>query len=203
MIRVAVADRRCLISESITASLNTVQDFDAVEIVDESSGNCQQVLANVLRFRPNVVLLGALGDHQDVFSIAEELRSENPMLGVVVIANNLTQDLVESAMAHAISILPNNARLSHLMHALRGVAVGCPTIYPALFQSQTQTRSKLNDRERQVLRLTIRGYPIKAIASELFLAPGTVRNLTSNSIKKLDGRNRFDAARIAVANGWI
>jgi two-component system response regulator DesR len=44
---------------------------------------------------------------------------------------------------------------------------------------------------------------VKEIANELFLAAGTVRNLSSVVIKKLNGRNRFDAARIALEQGWL
>ena len=61
----------------------------------------------------------------------------------------------------------------------------------------------LSDREREVLRLTAGGAPIREIAAELYLSPGTVRNLSSSAIKKLEGRNRFDAARIASTRGWL
>ncbi len=54
-----------------------------------------------------------------------------------------------------------------------------------------------------MLRLTAGGATVKEIAGELYLASGTVRNLTSAAIKKLGGRNRFDAARIAVEQGWL
>lgn len=197
-----MADRRRLISESITASLNLVHDFEVVEAREEY-GDSQKIVASILRIRPTAVLLGAIGDDKDAFDIAEGLSSETPRCGVVVIANNPTKDLVKNAMKNSISVLPSDARLSYLVHALRGIDTGCPTIYPELLHTQEQKGSKLNERECEVLRLTIRGYPIKTIAEELFLAPGTVRNLTSSGIKKLQGRNRFDAARIALANGWI
>ena len=44
---------------------------------------------------------------------------------------------------------------------------------------------------------------VKEIAQQLFLSAGTVRNLSSSAIRKLNGRNRFDAARIAYERGWL
>ncbi|MFD0773775.1 response regulator transcription factor [Streptomonospora algeriensis] len=201
-IRVAVADRRRLISEAISAFLDSVHDFDVVEAVEESE-ECGDVVSRVLRLRPSAALLGAVGAEHGVFELAGKIRAEAPECGVVVLASNPTQDVVDEAMANAVSIIPGNARLPHLVHAIRGAVAGCPTIHPALLRSRGQADRRLNDREREVLRLTVRGAPIKEIAAELYLAPGTVRNLASSAIKKLQGRNRFDAARIAASNGWI
>lgn len=61
----------------------------------------------------------------------------------------------------------------------------------------------LSQRERDVLRSTATGASVKEIAREFYLAPGTVRNLTSSAIKKLQARNRYDAARIAEELGSI
>ena len=76
-------------------------------------------------------------------------------------------------------------------------------IDPNLFDPLGSAGRVLNEREREILRLTALGSPIKEIADQMFLAPGTVRNLTSALIKKLSGRNRFDAVRIARERGWL
>ncbi|WP_344345544.1 response regulator transcription factor, partial [Kitasatospora putterlickiae] len=61
----------------------------------------------------------------------------------------------------------------------------------------------LSEREREILRLTATGASVKEVARELYLAAGTVRNVTSGAMRKLDGRNRFDAARIAAERGLL
>lgn len=112
--------------------------------------------------------------------------------------------MVDRAVAAgALGIVPKNARLPQLITTLMGVAGGCLTVDPALMRPPTTGESALSVREMDVLRLTAGGATVKEIAGELYLAAGTVRNLTSAAIKKLGGRNRFDAARIASEHGWL
>jgi two-component system response regulator DesR len=63
--------------------------------------------------------------------------------------------------------------------------------------------SPLSERERQVLRLAADGRSAAAIASEVFLSVGTVRNHLSSAIGKTGAANRAQAVRIAQDNGWI
>jgi two-component system, NarL family, response regulator DesR len=64
-------------------------------------------------------------------------------------------------------------------------------------------RDPLNDRERRVLRLAGEGLPTAAIAAQLSLSEGTVRNYLSDAILKLNAANRTDAAHIARERGWL
>lgn len=197
-IRIVVADERRLISEAIAETLRQVRDFDIVETVNES----QQIIPTVHCVRPTAAVLGTTSG-RDGFHLAAELRTRVPDCGIVVIAAEPTRAALERAMAGLFSVVPNHARLTHLVHAIRGVVAGCPTIDPSLLRPPSRDCRQLNDREREVLRLTADGAPVKEIAAELYLSPGTVRNVTSQAIKKLEGRNRFDAARIASSRGWL
>ena len=61
----------------------------------------------------------------------------------------------------------------------------------------------LTDRERQVLRLAGDGLTGEAIARQLQLSEGTVRNYLSEAIGKLGAKNRVEAARLARQKGWL
>lgn len=198
-IRIVVADERRLISETLAETLRQVRDFDVVETVSES----RQVVPTVLRVRPAAAVLGATTSGRDELHLADEVRAAVPDCGIAVIAADPTRAALDRAMAGQFSLVPHHARLTHLVHAVRGVVAGCPTIDPSLLRPRSRNGRQLNDREREVLRLTAGGAPIKEIAAELYLSPGTVRNVTSSAIKKLEGRNRFDAARIASSRGWL
>jgi two-component system, NarL family, response regulator DesR len=63
--------------------------------------------------------------------------------------------------------------------------------------------SPLSQRETDVLRRFTAGADLTAIASELFLSYGTVRNYMAFAVTKLGGRNRMDAVRIATEAGWL
>jgi two-component system, NarL family, response regulator DesR len=64
-------------------------------------------------------------------------------------------------------------------------------------------RDPLNDRERRVLRLAGEGFSTGAIAAQLSLSEGTVRNYLSDAILELNAANRTDAAHIARERGWL
>ena len=72
-----------------------------------------------------------------------------------------------------------------------------------LYLSLRDAMRGLPEREQQVLRLSADGRSAVAIAAEVFLSPGTVRNHLSSAIGKTGAENRAQAARIARDKGWI
>ena len=64
-------------------------------------------------------------------------------------------------------------------------------------------RNPLTSRELDALRLAAAGATTAEIATDLYLAVGTVRNYLSRVIMKTGARNRVDAIRIAADAGWL
>ena len=63
--------------------------------------------------------------------------------------------------------------------------------------------SPLTQRETEVLRAARDGSSVAAIAAQLFLSEGTVRNHLSAAIGKTGAANRAEAVLIAEGNGWL
>lgn len=199
-IRIVVAEENQLFLDAVVNTLSLVQEFDVVGTVCRP----EALVPEVRRACPTVAVLGMRTVGQDVLDLVRGLNEATPSCRIVLIAMRPTRALVDRAVeAGALSVVPTHARLPHLVDAIRGVATGCLTLDPRLFGSSSPMSRTLSEREREILRLTSLGSPTKEIAKQLFLSPGTVRNLTSALIKKLDGRNRFDAARIAHERGWL
>lgn len=199
-IRIVLGNDHRLTLEALASVLNTVKDFSVVGIVCQASS----IVPAVLRTMPTVAVLGHGAVGLDGMSVASELRGQAPACGVAILAVEPNRALVDHAIAAgALSVVPRHAKLTHLVDAIRGVAAGCLTIDPGLLHAPKQTCETLSYREQEILRRTVTGASVKEIAEELYLAPGTVRNLTSQAIRKLAGRNRFDAARIAGERGML
>ncbi|RFC71790.1 response regulator transcription factor [Streptomyces sp. AcE210] len=199
-VRVVVAGDHQLVLEAFAETLNGTNGLDVVGLAT----TYEAVLPAVERHRPTVLLLGEPTMGGKALRAATDVRARHPKCGVALMVGAATPAVVDRAVAAgALGIVPKNARLPQLITTLMGVAGGCLTVDPALMRPPTAGESALSVREMDVLRLTAGGATVKEIAGELYLAAGTVRNLTSAAIKKLGGRNRFDAARIASEHGWL
>ncbi|WP_329283255.1 response regulator transcription factor [Streptomyces sp. NBC_00691] len=199
-IRVVVAGDHQLVLEAFAETLNGTNGLDVVGLAT----TFEAVLPAVQRHRPTVLLLGESTMGGKALHAATEVRSHHPSCGVALMVGSATPSVVDRAVAAgALGVVPKTARLPQLITTLVGVAGGCLTVDPGLLRTPTAGERVLSVRETDVLRLTAGGATVKEIAGELYLAAGTVRNLTSAAIKKLGGRNRFDAARIAAECGLL
>ncbi|ALC20237.1 response regulator transcription factor [Streptomyces pristinaespiralis] len=199
-IRVVVAGDHQLVLEAFAETLNGTDGLDVVGLAT----SYEAVMPAVERHRPTVLLLGESTMGGKALRAATDVRSAHPWCGVALMVGAATPAVVDRAVAAgALGVVPKNARLPQLVTTLMGVAGGCLTVDPALLRPAVAGETALSVREMDVLRLTAGGASVKEIAGELYLAAGTVRNLTSAAIKKLGGRNRFDAARIASEHGWL
>ncbi|WP_306328743.1 response regulator transcription factor [Streptomyces venezuelae] len=199
-IRVVVAGDHQLVLEAFAETLNGTNGLDVVGLAT----TFEAVLPAVQRHRPTVLLLGESTMGGRALHAATEVRSHHPTCGVALMVGSATPSVVDRAVAAgALGVVPKTARLPQLITTLVGVAGGCLTVDPGLLRTPAAGETVLSVRETDVLRLTAGGATVKEIAGELYLAAGTVRNLTSAAIKKLGGRNRFDAARIAAECGLL
>ena len=80
---------------------------------------------------------------------------------------------------------------------------GLRAVAPELAAQAWSEPDPLTHRERQVLRLAGEGLATAAIAEQLHLSEGTVRNYLSEAIGKLGVSNRTEAARLARKQGWL
>lgn len=65
----------------------------------------------------------------------------------------------------------------------------------------SEAETAFTPRESDVIRLVAQGYDNREIAGELFLAEGTVRNLVSRLLEKLELKDRTQLAVYAVKHG--
>jgi two-component system response regulator DesR len=112
--------------------------------------------------------------------------------------------LLAALDAHVAGFMVKDTPSDHLIDVLRKVAAGERIIDPELALATLEIReSPLSERETDVLRRFAAGAGLLAIAAELFLSYGTVRNYMASAVTKLGGRNRVDAVRIAKDADWL
>lgn len=134
-----------------------------------------------------------------------ELRRRGELTTKVVILTTFARSgyLRRALDAGAVGYLLKDAPASKLADSLRRVHAGGRAVDPELALEAWGDQDPLTDRERRVLRLASEGLSTAAIAANLHLSEGTVRNYLSEAIGKLGAANRVEAARLARERGWL
>jgi two-component system response regulator DesR len=164
-----------------------------------------QVVPTALATQPDVALLDIEMPGGDGLSAAHALRAALPSCRVVILTTFGRSGYLRRAMeSGAVGFLLKDAPASELAAAIRRVIAGERVVDPELaLAALSEGDNPLTSREREALAAALGGASIAAIATQLSLSEGTVRNHLSAAIQKLGVYNRIEAARLAEQRGWL
>jgi PAS domain S-box-containing protein len=193
-------------------SMERVLGIRATELVGKTSreagmpepqvGNWELVLAQALRTgREQTTELGVrtrLGDRQFQARIVPEFGANGAPESLLAILRDVTdQRRAESERAELYrDVLAQRTRLSELMENLQAQHAG-----ERDRAERAMLVGHLTPREREVLRLLVRGWTNREIAAELNVSRGTVKNHVARILTTLDASDRTQAAVRAVELG--
>ncbi len=205
MITVVLVDDQTLIRQALAALLQLAPD---IKVVGEAADGPEAV-ALVARTRPDVVLmdvqLSTSGTSSDGITATAEILAAHPATRVIIVTTFGRPGYLRRAMeAGAVGFMIKDAPADRLLDAIRRVRQGLRVVDPALAaDSLSLGTSPLTDRETEVLTAAAGGGSTAAVAAQVFLSEGTVRNHLSAAMAKLGAVNRAEAVRIATDNGWL
>lgn len=198
--RIVLADDEDLFRGAVVALLEMEPEVEVVAAV----GNGDDAVAQALEHRPDIVVLDVDMPGRDGIEAATDIRALMDVPIVVVTRQARPAVLRRALDAGVLGFVSKATPAARLLTILRDVQQGTRYIDPEVAaRALTEPQSPLTPREMQVLRLTLQGGPVAAIADQVSLAAGTVRNYLSSAMAKLEARNRFEAACIAAERGWI
>lgn len=206
MIRVLLADDQELIRTALATTLGLEDDLEVVGV----AGSCAAAVEAAARTRPDVVLLdvqmptGGLAGEDGIDAIVPLLAAAPDARVLVVTTFGRPGYLRRALEAGAIGFMVKDAPIERLLEGIRRANRGLRQVDPELAAASLSLgASPLTEREGQVLAASVGGATTAEIAAAVFLSEGTVRNYLSAAIGKLGARNRAEAIRTAVDNGWI
>ena len=200
MIRLLIVEDQTMILGALAALMEIEPD---ITVVGQASDG-EDGLRRAKETQPDVVVTDIEMPKKTGLELALALKELDSRPRVIILTTFGRPGYLRRALeAGATGYLLKDAPAAELAEAVRTVHHGGRAVAPELATAAWSESDPLTDRERQVLRLAGEGKPTAAIAEQLHLSEGTVRNYLSESISKLDAANRIDAARIARNKGFL
>jgi two-component system response regulator DesR len=201
VIRLMIAEDVHMIRGALVALLELEPDLNVVAQV----GNGDEIVPTALEFRPDVAIIDIDLPGIDGLSAAVKLRECLPECRALILTSLSNPGALRRALAAGVDgYLLKDAPPSELAEAVRKAMAGQRVIDPHLALTAWDSHAQpLTPREVDVLRLAADGEDVRAIAQQLHLSLGTVRNYLTTIVSKLGARNRIDAVRIARSTGII
>jgi two-component system response regulator DesR len=200
VIRILVAEDQAMVLGALATLLDIEDDLTVVARASDG----RQALELARSESPDVVVTDIEMPGMTGLELAAALKELAPRPRVVIVTTFARPGYLRRALEAGVGgYLLKDAPAEELAEAVRRVHAGGRAVDPELAAEAWGEEDPLTDRERQVLRLAGEGRPTAAIAGELYLSEGTVRNYLSEAISKLQAANRVEAARIARQKGWL
>ncbi|XVS60842.1 response regulator [Actinosynnema sp. CA-299493] len=203
-VRVLVVDDQALFREALVTLLEVQPE---IEVVGEA-GDGERAVRLCAELRPDVVLMDLRMPVLDGIAATNRLRVEQPGVRVLALTTfDDDADVFAALRAGALGYLLKDVSSARLVEALvaarRGESVLQPSVAAKLVARVARLPREgepprppvpLSERELDVVRLLAEGRSNREIAGSLFLAEGTVKNLVTSVLSKLQVRDRTQAA---------
>jgi len=201
VLRIALADDQALIRHGLKALLETLGGIRVVVEADDGDS----LLDALASHEVDAVLADIRMPGRSGIGALKALRQRGNLVPVILLTTfDDPQALREGISAGASGYLLKDAQPETLKQVLESVVRGQrifqpgPAI-PVATQAGNPVAAGLTAQEAAILRLVAGGYSNKEVARHLGIAMGTVKNHISDTLRKLDARDRTHAVLKAIA----
>ena len=205
MIRLLVADDHALISKGLVQLIEMEKD---IKVISQAS-NGEEAYKLAKKFMPDLILMDVNMPVMNGIKAAKMLKEEkHPSKVLFLTIYNDREYLLEALKLGVEGYILKDAEYDDLIKAIKTIYNGGVYIHPSLMEEidnidQETLKKDLTPREIEILKLISKGYSNKEIAQKLFLSEKTVKNHVYNIFKKLDVKDRTQAAIYMLKNETI
>ncbi|CAN5640263.1 response regulator transcription factor [soil metagenome] len=201
-VRVVVGDDHPLFRDGVVRALLSSGEIEVVAEAEDGTSAFEAIKLH----KPQVALLDYRMPGMDGAQVAAAVVRDELSTRVLLISAHDDAAIVYHALEEgAAGFLPKESSRSEIVAAVLSCAKGRDVLPPSMaagLAGEIRRRAEpsgpvLSPREREVLGLIAEGHSIPTIASQLFLAPSTVKTHVQRLYEKLDVNDR--AAAVAEA----
>lgn len=212
--KVLIADDIMILRQGLKAVLEQDSELEVVALAE----NGKEAFEKCKVYKPDVVLMDMrMPEYDGAYGIAA-IKQQLPHVKVLVLTTFDDEETIEKALdsgadGYILKEMEDEKVIASVKSVCSGMSVFGDGVYRVMRNRMEKTANKyqkdeaeqseyhFTQRELDVIRLVAQGYDNKEIATDLFLAEGTVRNNISRVLEKLSLKDRTQLAVYAVKNG--
>lgn len=209
-ISVLIVDDHAVFADALQARLAREADLGPVTVAYSAT----QLRAQIIRGRPDVVVLDLLLGDRNGLDLADDVRELSPATKIIMLTAVESVEPVVTGVARGIRAwLPKTVDVEYLIRVVRGVHAGEAFLEPGVLGvvlSDLVARTLnpapdpfavLTARERELLQCMVDGMTRAESAAYLGVSVNTVRTHTQNLIAKLGAHSTLETVALALRNG--
>lgn len=213
MIKVLIADDIKILRQGLKAVLEQDEEIEVVALAE----NGKQAFDMTNVYKPDVVLMDMrMPDYDGAYGIAA-IKEKCPQVKALVLTTFDDKETIDKAIksgadGYILKEMEDEKIIAGIKSVYNGINVFGESVYKVMLSgydkgtkrylgTEDDKTANLTEREFDVIRLVAQGYDNKEIAAELFLSDGTVRNIISKVLEKMQLKDRTQLAVYAVKNG--
>jgi NarL family two-component system response regulator LiaR len=208
IIRVLIADDHTVVRDGITALLSSEENIQVIGAASDGA----EAARLVKELDPDVILLDLVMPRMDGIQAIGEIKKDSPEAKILVLTSYAESHQIYSAIkSGAMGYLLKDSSSDDLIKAIRDTNDNIPVLQPEIAHKLMKdiqnsgelgnSKSRLTNREIEILSHVALGKTNQEIADELVLSERTVRTHITNILAKLQLTNRTQAALYALREG--
>jgi NarL family two-component system response regulator LiaR len=206
-IRVMIADDHTMVRNGLVMFLNSCPD---IQLVGEAA-NGQEAVEQAASLQPDVVLMDLMMPEMDGVTATRAILQAAPHIRIIALTSFKDDELIYAAVKAGITgYLLKDCTADELASAIRDAHAGKTSITQEVMLAALRVAENpgahqfhLSERERDVLRLVVRGLSNRQIAHELTLGESTIKFHVSNILSKLSAATRAEAVALALQHKLV
>lgn len=210
--RIIIADDHSLIRKGLRTLIELESDM---QVIGEA-GDGQELLDFLQYEQPDLIVMDISMPRVNGIEAVQEVVENYPKICILMLTMHRNSQYFYNAIsAGAHGYLMKDDSDTELLTAIRTVQSGKTYVSPQLSREVTDEIIsafrdhrdlpiiQLTDREREVLRLVVKGYTSKKMAGILCLSPRTVDHHRAKLLKKFKMKNTVDLVKHVVRNSIV
>jgi len=212
MIRVIIADDESILREGIKFIIESDPEIKVVGFAsngEEAYGMCKAIM-------PDLILMDVRMPGTDGITATKYIKESFNDIKVMILTthndeNNVSLALENGADAYILKDLKSEELILSIKSCIKGLKIIHEDTMTNIVKNVSQNRKvnfientdidiKLTSREKELLTNIVKGRDNKEISKYMYISEGSVRNLISRVLKKLNLRDRMQLAVFAAKN---